>query len=224
LHHCRPPRSPCHHRVLLGASAPLFPTMVKAPLCAAIFLDLSRWHHRPRRRRPQAHDAIDPHHPWAHSVFVLPEPAMPSSPWCPRAHDAVEPMPSLSSQHHRPPRAHNAILLLEPARLHCFFLSYFGPTNPNFDMLHCHIALICCIVFVLLHCFDVLHCHIALICYIATLLWYATLLLFCCIALIATLLWYATSPLTCRIALICYIATFLEVDDGSSESSGSGCF
>jgi hypothetical protein len=33
-----------------------------------------------------------------------------------------------------------------------------------FDVLHCHIALICYIAFVLLHCFD---CHIALICYIA---------------------------------------------------------
>jgi hypothetical protein len=42
-------------------------------------------------------------------------------------------------------------------------------------MLHCHIALICYIAFVQLHCFDMLHCHIALICYIATLLWYATL-------------------------------------------------
>jgi hypothetical protein len=60
-----------------------------------------------------------------------------------------------------------------------------------FDMLHCHIFLICYIDFVLLHFFDVLHCHIALICYIvfnmshcfdildwfwyAALLWYAAL-------------------------------------------------
>jgi hypothetical protein len=121
----------------------------------------------------------------------------------PRSCGTIEPVPYLSSQRHRPPRAHKVTLYI--------FLCSFGPTNPDFDMLHCHIALISCIAFVLLQCFDVLQWHIALICYIATLLWYATLLLFCNIALIAILLWYATLPLTCHIALICYIATFLEV-------------
>jgi hypothetical protein len=102
------------------------------------------------------------------SVVVLPEPVM------------------LSNSHR--PWAHNVVILPEPARLHSIFFCHFGPTNPNFDMLHCHIALIC---------------------YIAILLWYATLLLFCYISLmfyIATLLSYASLPLTCHIALICYIA------------------
>jgi hypothetical protein len=171
-------------------------------------------------RPPGAHDTVHPHHSRAYdtvnpcylqapSAVVLPEPVTPSSPWCPRAYDTVEPASSLSPQCRCPPWAHKATLYI--------FLCHFGPTNPNFDMLHCHIVLICYIAFVLLH------CHIALICYIATLLWYTTLLLFCCIALIVTLLWYDTLPLTCCIALICYISTFLEVDGGSTESSGSVC-
>jgi hypothetical protein len=41
-----------------------------------------------------------------------------------------------------PPQARKATLYI--------FLCHFGPINPNFDMLHYHIA------FVLLHCFDVL--------------------------------------------------------------------
>jgi hypothetical protein len=157
----------------------------------------------------RACDTVNPCYPQAPSAFVLPEPVTPSSPWCPRACDVVEPASSLSPQCRCPPWAHKATLYI--------FLCHFGPTNPNFDMLHCHIVLICYIAFVLLH------CHIALICYIATLLWCTTLLLFCCIAFIVTLLWYATLPLTCCIALICYISTFLEVDGGSTESSGSVC-
>jgi hypothetical protein len=31
------------------------------------------------------------------------------------------------------------------------------PTNREFDMLHCHIGLICCITFILLHYLDMLH-------------------------------------------------------------------
>jgi hypothetical protein len=111
------------------------------------------------RRRSQSHDAVHPRHPRAHNVIVLPEPMTSSSPWHPRARDIVEPTPPLSPQHHRPPQARKATLYT--------FLYYFGPTNPDFDMLHCHIALICYIAFVLLHCFDVIHWHIALICYIA---------------------------------------------------------
>jgi hypothetical protein len=117
------------------------------------------------------------------------------TPRYPRARDVQSP------QHCHPPQARKATLYI--------FLCHFGPTNPDFHMLYCHIALICYIAFVLLHYIDMLHCHIALICYIITILWYATLLLFCCIALmwyIVTLLWYATLPLTCRIDLICYIA------------------
>jgi hypothetical protein len=177
-----------------------------------------------------AHDAVDLCHPWAHSVVVLAMPMMPSSLWCLRACDAVKPVPSLSPQHCHPPRARKATLYI--------FLCHFGPTNLDFDMLYCHIALICYIAFVLLHCFDVLNCHIALICYIAfnmlhcfhmldcfwfaALLWYATLLLFCCIAsmcYIATLPWYATMLLICCIALICYIATLLNDESGLSEMS-----
>jgi hypothetical protein len=147
--------------------------------------------------RSWARDAVDPHRPQAHHVVVLPEPATPSSPWCPRAHDAIEP------DH---PLARNVIILTKPTRLHCIFC-HFGPTNLDFDMLHCHIALICYIAFVLLHCFDVLHCHIALICDIATLLWYAILILICCIALIfyiAFILLYCFDMLHCHIAMICY--------------------
>jgi hypothetical protein len=80
-------------------------------------------------------------------------------------------------------------------------------------MLHCHIALIHYIAFVLLHYFDVQHCHVALICYIAfnmlrcfdmlhcfwyaAFLWYATLphyfdMLHCFCS--AALLWCATFP------------------------------
>jgi hypothetical protein len=108
----------------------------------------------------------------AHNNIVLPEPAMlctrrhadpttpsnhvvpgsvaPSSslsPRRPRAHDIVEPTLSLSPQRRRPPQTSKAIILY-------IFLCHFGPTNPDFDMLHYHIALIC------------------------------TLLLFCCIALV----------------------------------------
>jgi hypothetical protein len=64
---------------------------------------------------------------------------------------------SVTPQHHHPPRARNTTLYI--------FLCYFGPTNPEFDMLHYHIALICYIAFVLLHCFDMLHffCSAALL-------------------------------------------------------------
>jgi glycosyltransferase involved in cell wall biosynthesis len=93
------------------------------------------------------------------STCVVPRPvASSSSPSLrrPRACHTVELAPSLSPQHRRPSRARKAILYI--------FLCHFRPTNPDFDMLYCHIA------FVLLHYFDVLHCHIALICYIAFLL------------------------------------------------------
>jgi hypothetical protein len=94
----------------------------------------------------------------------------------PRSCGTIEPVPSLSSQRHRPPRAHKVTLYI--------FLCSFGPTNPDFDMLHCHIALISCIAFVLLQCFDVLQWHIALICYIAFVLQHC---------------------FDCHIALICHI-------------------
>jgi hypothetical protein len=97
------------------------------------------------------------------STRVIPRPRALSSslsPRRPRAHDVIEPTPSLSLQRRYPPQTRKATILY-------IFPCHFGPTNPDFDMLHCHIALICYIAFVLLHCFDVLHCHIALICYIA---------------------------------------------------------
>jgi hypothetical protein len=299
--HRRPPRSPWRHRVPPGASEPsLSPpqslcTVVPnhggcpftcrhlprpksvMPSTTQVPSPSPRRHSRAHNNvvlpepvmmctlcRSQASDTIDPRCPRACNAIVLPEPAMSSSPWRPRAHNAIDPTLSLGLQCCHPPEAHNATLYI--------FLCHFGLTNPDFDMLychialicyiafvllhcfdvlatllwyatlpltcriglicyiafdmmhcfdmlHCHIALICDIAFVLLHCFDVLHCHIALICYISfnmshcfdTLhcFWYATLLLFCCIALmcfIVTLLWYATFPLTCHIALIRYIA------------------
>jgi hypothetical protein len=90
--------------------------------------------------------------PMTHTV---PRPVAPSSsPNLRRLEPAM-----LSNPHCRPPQAHKATLYI--------FLCHFGPTNPDFDMLHYHIALICYIAFILLHCFDVIHCHIALIYYSA---------------------------------------------------------
>jgi hypothetical protein len=74
----------------------------------------------------------------------------------------IDPAPSLSLQCRRPSQARKATLYI--------FLYHFGPTNHDFDMLHYHIALICYIALILLHCFDMLHCHIALIHYIVTFL------------------------------------------------------
>jgi hypothetical protein len=117
-----------------------------------------------------------PCHPQARNVIVFPEPVMPLIPRRPLACNAIDPMISLSPQHHRAPRSHNATLYI--------FLCPFGPTKPEFHMLHCHIDLICYIALIfytllhffcstillgyatLSHCFDMLHCHIALICYI----------------------------------------------------------
>jgi hypothetical protein len=158
--------------------------------------------HQPRSRRPQAHDVIleptttlSSPSPWCCAPDAVSEPATPSthtvlgpsvslsslSPRRPRAHDAVKLMPSLSPLRHHSPQARKATILY-------IFLCHFGPTNPDFDMLHCHIALICYIAFVLLHYYDVLHCHIALICHI-------TFNMLHCFDL-----------LHCHIALICYIA------------------
>jgi hypothetical protein len=142
------------------------------------------------------------------STCTVPRPIVSSSspnPQCPRARDVVEPVPSLSPQRHRPPQARKTIILY-------IFLCYFGPTNLDFDMLHCHIALICYIAFVLLHCFDVLHCHIALICYIAFNMSHCFDMLHCHIALtcyIAFDMPHCFDMLHCHIVLICYIAFVL---------------
>jgi hypothetical protein len=78
--------------------------------------------------------------------------------------------------HH--PRVCNVIVLPESTTLHCMFFCLFGPTNLEFDMLHC---------------FDMLHID--------------TLLLFCCIALICyTLLHYFCSATLLKILLYCHIA------------------
>jgi hypothetical protein len=154
--------------------------------------------------RSWAHDTIDLCHPRACSAVVLPEPATLLSPRRPKAHDTVRPAPFLSLQCRRPPQAHKAILYI--------FLCHFGPTNPDFDMLHYHITLICYIAFVLLYCFDVLHCHIALICYIAFNMSHCFDMLHCHIALIcyiASDMLHYFDMLYCHIALICYIAFVL---------------
>jgi hypothetical protein len=101
--------------------------------------------------------------PMTPSTRSIPGPAVSSSSPSlrhPRAHDTVEPTPSLNPQCRRPPQARKATLYI--------FLCHFGPTNPYFGILHCHITLICYIAFVQLNCFNVLHCH--------TLLWYGTFL------------------------------------------------
>jgi hypothetical protein len=98
-------------------------------------------------------------------------------------------VPSSSSSPRCPSLRHcQTHVVPEPARLHCIIFCHFGPTNPDFDMLHCHIALICYIAFVLPHCFDVLDCYITLI---------------CCIAFNMS---HCFDMLHYRIALICYIA------------------
>jgi hypothetical protein len=51
------------------------------------------------------------------------------------ARNTVDPTPSLSPQLHRPPHDRKAALYI--------FICHFGPTNLDFDMQHCHIALIC---------------------------------------------------------------------------------
>jgi hypothetical protein len=181
------------------------------PLCAAIFPDMSPWFHRPRMRHPHARDAVPEHTttsstpsprryaphaiPRACSAIILHEPATY------KVCDAVKPAPSLSSQCCHPPQAYKATLYI----FHC----HFGPMNPDFDMLHCHITLICYIAFVLLHFFDVLHCHIALICYIACNKSHCFDMLHC--FWYVALLWYATLPhcfdmLHYHISLICYNA------------------
>jgi hypothetical protein len=119
------------------------------------------------RRHPRAHNNVvlrDPMTPSTCAILGTSAtsssracdavvPAMPQSPRRRRTRAVPEPaMPSSSPN----PQGYNIV----------YFLCHFGPTNPDFDMLHCHIALICYISFVPLHCFDVLHCHIALICYI----------------------------------------------------------
>jgi hypothetical protein len=90
--------------------------------------------------------------------------------------------------------------------------SYFRHANPDFDMLHCHIALICYITFVLLHYFDVLHCHIALICYISFNMLHCFDILHYYIALICYIAFdmlHCFGMLHCHITLICYIAFVL---------------
>jgi hypothetical protein len=135
----------------------------------------------------------------------------------PRAHDGVNPAPFLSPQHRRPRavpgpatpssspstwhhRPHNVLVLTMPSAPH-------HPWVRN-DVVLPEPATLQCIFFYVILGLQILN----LICYIATLLWYATLLLFCCIALICyivTLLWYAILPhyfdmLYYHIALICY--------------------
>jgi hypothetical protein len=119
------------------------------------------------RRCSLAHNTIVLPKPMTPSICSILGPAIPSSsqtPWRPRAHDTIKTVPPLILQRRCPSRARN---------VHCIFFCHFGPTNPDFYMLHCHIALICYIAFVLLHFYDMLHCHILLLS--AALLWYATL-------------------------------------------------
>jgi hypothetical protein len=92
-------------------------------------------------RHSRARDTVNPHCPQDRSAVVLPKPVTS------RARNGIDPASSLSPQSRHPPQARKATMYI--------FLCHFGPTNPDFDMLHCHIALIW---------------YIALMCYIATLL------------------------------------------------------
>jgi hypothetical protein len=203
-HRSRPQSSPftCRH---LPRLKPVMSSTTQAPspsprrrswACNNIVL--------PEPRRCALDIVPKPVMPLTHSTVVLPEAAMSLSPWCPRARDAVEPAPSLSLQHRRPPQSRKATLYI--------FLCHFWPTNPDFDMLHCHIDLICYIAFVLLHCFNVLHCHIALICYIAFNMSQCFDMLHCHISLICYIpfdMLHYFDMLHCHIALIIYIAFVL---------------
>jgi hypothetical protein len=162
-----------------------------------------------QHRPPWAHDVVHPvpflslwrrypHRPQARSAIVLAK-LMTSE-----AHDAIEPAPSPSPQFRHLHQARKATLYI--------FLCHFGPTNPDFHMIHCHIALISYIAFILLHCFDVLHCHTALIYCIAFNMSHCFDILHCFWYVV--LLWYATLPhcfdmLHCHISFICYIAFVL---------------
>jgi hypothetical protein len=173
MHRRRPPQSPCHRRVLPRASAP----SSSPPRSLRIVIpDHGRGPYASSSSPTRVRDAVD------HACLV-PKTAMPF--WSLqqrhplRAHDAVHPVPFLSlwrrwhtlslgprsavilpeptmPSNPRRPWARNVVVLPKPARLCIFFLCYFGPTNPDFDMLHCFCsaALLWCAT--LPHCFDIL--------------------------------------------------------------------
>jgi hypothetical protein len=144
-------------------------------------------------RRSQVHDAIDPCHP------------------PPRACDAVIKAMSQSLRHHRTRAIPEPATPSSSPSMQDYIIYFslpFRPTNPDFDMLHCHITLICYITFNMSHCFDMLHCF-----------WYATLPhcfdmlhCFCSIAL----LWYATLSQCfdmlhiATLLLFCYILIYMN--------------
>jgi hypothetical protein len=173
---------------------------------------MCRHHPRPKAVTPSTTQAPSPSpwQSWPHTVLepttlsssmslwccaprTIPETMTPSSLWHSRAgYVVVLPEHVTTSQS---PRCYRPHTFPEPSMLssapspQCYivyFLCHFWPTNPEFDVLHCHIAFICYIAFVLLHCFDMLYCHI-------TLIWY-----------IAFVLMYCFDMLNCHIALICY--------------------
>jgi hypothetical protein len=142
------------------------------------------------------------------STRAVPEPTTPSSSLSPRCHCPHDVLEVTTPSNPCRPWARNAVVLPKPARQHCNFFCHFGPTNPDFDMLHCHIALIWYIVFVLLHYFDVIHCHIALICYITFNMSHCFDMLHCHIALICCITF---DMLHCHIDLMlhCFCSTAL---------------
>jgi hypothetical protein len=237
-----PPQSPCRRRVLPGASVP---SSSPPRSLRTVVPNHGRCPYVPPSSLTWFGGAVD-------NPGLVPKPATPfprlQQRRPPRARDAVHPVPfssprcrrpvpSSSLQRCRPPWAHDiqspwrhrTRAVPEPAMSssspslqgYIVYISLW-PTNPDFDMLHCHIAFICHIAFVLLYYFDMLHCIfffvilglqvLILIYYIAILLWCGALLLFHHIALICyivTFLWYATLFLFCCIALMCYIITLL---------------
>jgi hypothetical protein len=169
-------------------------------------------HSHPRSRPLHATVFPDPSswcRSWARNNVVLPEPTTMCTPHRYRACNADDPCPprvhsaSSSPSPQRPepampsnprrPWACNTIILPKPARIHCIFF---------FVILGLQILI--------------------LICYNATFLWYATLLLFCCIALICYIVyfslsfwaykswfWYATLP-HCFDMLHCFCSATLS--------------
>jgi hypothetical protein len=124
--------------------------------------------------------SLTPRYSWARdAINSAPFPSL----WCRWPHAISKPATPSSSSSLWRCHPYNVLESMTPLTPHCpwarnttlyIFLCHFVPTNPKFDTLHCHIALICYIDFVLWRCFDMLYCHIALICYLAMLLWYAT--------------------------------------------------
>jgi hypothetical protein len=124
------PEPPRHHRVLPEISAPslnpprslcaIIPGHGRASLRPAIFLDLSRWCHRPHRRHPQAWDIISEPvtlssslSPWCCAPRVIPKPVTSLTRTVP---GPVALLSSPSPQHRRPHDILESVMSSDPHR------------------------------------------------------------------------------------------------------------